>query len=104
MILKLKGHHINITAIQGCAPTVESLENDFYGRHKDVKSHHTNVDFNAKVGSIKISEVTGRYGLGWRNESERMSVKFWLEKGRNHTNPKDASTVEGTHQMKKEMP
>ena len=79
-----QGKPFNITVIQVCAPTtnVEEAE-QFYEDLEDLLELTPKKDvlfiigdWNAKVGSQEISEVTGKFGLGVQNEAGQRLTEF----------------------------
>ena len=82
-----QGKPFNITVIQVCAPTtnVEEAE-QFYEDLEDLLELTPKKDvlfiigdWNAKVGSQEISEVTGKFGLGVQNEAGQRLTQFHQE-------------------------
>ena len=82
-----QGKPFNITVIQVCAPTtnVEEAE-QFYEDLEDLLELTPKKDvlfiigdWNAKVGSQEISEVTGKFGLGVQNEAGQRLTEFCQE-------------------------
>ena len=69
----------NITVIQAYAPTSNAEEAEVERLYEDLQdllelTHQKDVlyiigDWNAKVGSQETPGVTGKYGLGMRNEA-----------------------------------
>ena len=87
-----QGKPFNITIIQVYAPTSNAEEAEvewFYEDLRDLleltpKKDGCNVLFiigywNAKVGSQETPGVTGKFGLGIRNEAEQRLIKFHQE-------------------------
>ena len=84
-----QGKLFNITVIQVYAPTtnakeaeVERLLEDLQHLQeltpkKDVPFHHR--DWNAKLGSQEIPGITGKFGLGVKNEAGQRLTKFCQE-------------------------
>ena len=85
----LQGKPFNITVVQVYAPTsnVEEAEvEQFYEDLQDLLelTHQKDVlfiigDWNAKVGSQETPGVTGKYGLGMRNEAGQRLIEFCQE-------------------------
>ena len=81
-----QGKLFNITVIQVYAPTSNAEETEvewFYEDLQDVleltpKKDTLFVigDWNAKVGSQKTLRVTGKFGLGVRNEAGQRLIEF----------------------------
>ena len=77
----LQGKPFNITVIQVYAPTSNTEEAEVEWFYEDLQdllelTPKKDVlfsigDWNAKVGSPKIPGVTGKFGLGVRNEAEQ---------------------------------
>ena len=86
--IHFQGKSFNITVIQVCAPNnAEEAEVKRFCEDlqdlleltpkKDVL--FTIGDWNAKVGSQETPEVTGRFGLGIRNEAGQTLIEFCQE-------------------------
>ena len=81
-----QGKPFNITVIQVCAPTSNAEEAEvewFYEDLQDLleltpKKHILFIkgDWNAKVGSQETPGVTGKFGLGIRNEAGQRLTEF----------------------------
>ena len=79
-----QGKPFNITVIQVCAPTSNAEEAEqFYEDLQDLleltlkKDVLFNIgDRNAKVGSQETTGVTGKFGLGIRNEAGQRLIEF----------------------------
>ena len=81
-----QGKSLNITVIQGYAPTsnTEGAEvEQFYEDLQDILELTSKKDvlfiigdWNAKVGSQKTPGVTGKFGLGVRNEAGQRLIEF----------------------------
>ena len=84
-----QGKPFNITVIQACAPTskVEEAEVErFYEDPQDLLELIPKKgvpfiigDWNAKVGSQETPGVTGKFGLGIRNEAGQRLIEFCQE-------------------------
>ena len=84
--IRFKGKPINLTLIQVYAPTSAAPEQereDFYGNLQEAYDAAPSGDikiimgdFNAKVGSTVTNKITGRFGLGTRNEPGEDLVDF----------------------------
>ena len=84
-----QGKPVNITVIQAYAPTSNAEEADiewFYEDLQDLleltpKKYVLFIigDWNAKVGSQETPGVTGKFGLGVRNEAGQRLVEFCQE-------------------------
>ena len=85
-----QGKPFNITIIQVYAPTSNAEEAEaewFYGDLQDLLQLEPpkNVlfiigDWNAKVGSQEIPEVTGKFGLGVQNEAGQRLIKSFAKR------------------------
>ena len=82
--IHLQGKPFNITVIQAYAPTSNTEEAEVERFYEDIQDLleltpqkddlYIIGDWNAKVGSQEIPGVTGKFGLGIRNEAgERRS-------------------------------
>ena len=81
-----KANHFNITVIQVHAPTTDAKEAEVDHFCEDIEdllelTPKKDVlfiieDWNAKVGSQEISEVTGKFGLGVQNEAGQRLTSF----------------------------
>ena len=84
-----QGKPFNITVIQVYAPTSNAEETEVEQFYEDVKdllelTPKNDVlfiigDWNAKVGSQETPGVTGRFGLGMRNEAGQRLIDFCQE-------------------------
>ena len=85
-----QGKPINITVIQVYVPTSNAEEAEvFYEDLQDLLELTPKKDvlfilfiigdWNAKVGSEEIPGVTGRFGLGIRNEAGQRLIVFYQE-------------------------
>ncbi|KAF7254363.1 Craniofacial development protein 2 [Varanus komodoensis] len=90
--VRIQGKPFNITILQVCAPTTGAEEaevDQFYDslQHlleltpKNVMGDNPPMmgDWNAKVGSQKITGITGKFGLGVQNEAGHRLVEFCQE-------------------------
>ena len=87
--VRLQGKPFSITFIQVYAPTsyVEETEVErFYDDLQDLLELTPKKDvlfiigdWNANVGSHKIPEITGKFGLGVRNEAGQRLIEFCQE-------------------------
>ena len=85
----LKGKPFNITVIQVYAPTSNTEEAEaeqFYEDLQDLLKLTPKKDvlfilgdWNAKVGSQETPRVTGKFGLGMRNEAGKRLIEFCQE-------------------------
>ena len=86
MLLKIKAKPMNISILQVYAPTTEYSDEEIEEFYEDINKTLKNVksdevlivmgDFNAKVGGEKHTSVTGRHGLGERNERGTRLIHF----------------------------
>ena len=84
-----QGKPFNITIIQVYAPTSNAEETEvewFYENLQDLLERTPKKDvlfiigdWNAKVGSQETPGVTGKFGLGIRNEAEQRLIEFCQE-------------------------
>ena len=85
-----QGKPFNITVIQVYAPTINAEEAKvewFYEDLQDLLELIPKIDvlfiigdWNAKVGSQETSGVTGKFGLGIRNEAGQRLIEFCQKK------------------------
>ena len=84
--VRFQGKPFNITVIQGYAPTSNAEEAEvewFYEDLQDLSELTPKKDvlfiigdWNAKVGSQETPGVTGKFGLGMRNEAGQRLIEF----------------------------
>ena len=79
--VRLQGKPFSITVIQVYAPTSNTEETEverFYEDLQDLLELTLFIigDWNAKVGNQETPGVTGKFGLGVRNESGQRLVEF----------------------------
>ena len=86
--VRFQGKPFNITVIQVYAPTRNAEEAEveqFYEDLKDLLEHPKKMsffiigDWNAKVGSQETPGVTGKFGLGIRNEAGQRLIGICQE-------------------------
>ena len=87
--IRLQGKPFNITVIQIYAPTSNAEEAEVEWFYEDLQdllelTPKKDVlfiigDWNAKVGSQKTPGVTGKFGLGMRNEARQRLIEFCQE-------------------------
>ena len=87
--VRFKGKPFNITVIQIYAPTSNTEEDEverFYEDLQDLLELTPKKvvlfiigDWNAKVGSQETPGVTGKFGLGMRNEAWQRLIEFCQE-------------------------
>ena len=87
--VRFQGKPFNITVIQVCAPISNAEEAEIERFYEDLQdllelTPKKDVlfilgDWNAKVGSQETSGVTGKFGLGMRNEAGQRLIEFCQE-------------------------
>ena len=87
--VRFQGKPFNITVIQVYAPTSNAEEAEFEQFYEDLQDllEPTPIkdvlfikgDWNAKVGSQETPGVTGKFGLGMRNEAGQRLTEFCQE-------------------------
>ena len=87
--VRFQGKQFNITVIQVYAPTSNAKEAEVEWFYEDLQdllglTPKEDVlfilgDWNAKVGSQETPGVTGKFGLGMRNEAGQRLIKFCQE-------------------------
>ena len=87
--VRFQGKPFNIMVIQAYAPTSNAEEAEVERFYEDLRdllelTPQKDVffiigDWNAKVGSQKTPEVTGKYGLGIWNEAGQRLIEFCQE-------------------------
>ena len=87
--VRLQGKRFNITVIQVYAPTSNTEETEVEWFYEDLQdllelTPKKDVlfvmgDWNAKVGSQETPGVTGKFGLGVRNEAGQRLTEFCQE-------------------------
>ena len=85
--IRLQGKPVNVTVIQTYAPTSTAEEEDvedlYEMLHKLIAENpggdvmYVIGDWNAKVGEEQTDGITGRYGLGARDDRGDTLVEFW---------------------------
>ena len=88
--VRLQGKPFNITVIQVCDPISNAEETEVERFYEDLQdllelTPKKDVlfiigDWNAKVGSQETTGVTGKFGLGMRNEAGQRLIEFCQEK------------------------
>ena len=84
--VRFQGKPFNITVIQVCAPTSNAEEAEVERFYEDLQ-HLLELtpkkdilfiigDWNAKVESQETPEITGKFGLGIRNEAGQRLIEF----------------------------
>ena len=101
----LQGKPFSITVIQAYAPTSNTEEAEVEWFYEDLQdllelTPQKDVlfiigDWNAKVGSQEIPGVTGKFGLGIRNEAGQRLIEFCRE-GTSHSKHPLPTTQEKT--------
>ena len=87
--VRFQGKLFNITVIQAYAPTSNAKEAEVEQLYEDLQdllelTLKKDVlfiigDWNAKVGSQDTPGVTGKFGLGVRNDAGQRLIEFYLE-------------------------
>ena len=87
--VRLQGKPFNITVIQVYAPTSNAEETEVEWFYEDLQNFLELIpkkdvlfiigDWNAKVGSQETPGVTGKFGLGMRNEAGQRLTEFCEE-------------------------
>ena len=87
--VRFQGKPLNIMAIQAYAPTSNAEEAEVERFYEDLQdllelTHKKDIlfiirDWNAKVGSQETPGVTGKFGLGVRNEAGQKLIEFCQE-------------------------
>ena len=103
------GKPCNITVIQVCATITNAKEakvEQFYEDLQDLLELTPQKDvlfiigdWNAKVGSQEIPGVTGKFGLGVKNEAGQRLIEFCLENTLGHSKHPFSTTQETTLHM-----
>ena len=108
-----QGKPLNITVIQVCAPTSNAEEAEVEWFYEDLQDFleltpkkdvlFITGDWNAKVGNQETPGVTGKFGLGVRNEAGQRLIEFCQENALVTATPSSNNTREdsthGHHQM-----
>ena len=89
--VSFQGKPFNITVIQVYAPTSNTEEAEVEWFYEDLQdalelTSQEDVlfiigDWNAKVGSQETPGVTGKFGLGMRNEAGQRLIEFYQKNG-----------------------
>ena len=89
MSVRFQGKPFNITVIQVYAPTSNAEETEVKWFYEDLQdllelTPKNDVlfitgDWNAKVGSQETPGVTGKFGLGMKNEAGQRLIEFCQE-------------------------
>ena len=87
--VRFQGKSFNIMVIQACAPTSNAEEAQVEWFYEDLQNLleltakkdvlFITEDWNAKVGSQETPGVTGKFGLGVRNEAGQRLIEFCQE-------------------------
>ena len=87
--LYFQGKPFNIRVIQVCVPTTDAKEAEVEWFYEDLQDFLELIpdkdvlfiigDWNTKVGSQEIPEVTGKFGLGVQNEAGQRLTEFCQE-------------------------
>ena len=108
-----QGKPFSITVIQVYAPTSNAEEAELEWFYEDLQDLleltpkkdvlFITGDWNAKVGSLETPGVTGKFGLGIRNEARQRLIEFCRENALVITKPSSNSiredSIHGHHQM-----
>src|SRR5574337_1253992 len=104
--VRFQGKPFNITVIQVYAPTSNAEEAEverFYEDLQDLLELTSKKDvlfiigdWNAKVGNQEIPGVTGKFGLGVKNEAGQRLTESWQTPSSNNT---IEDSTHGHHQM-----
>ena len=101
--VRFQGKPVNITVIQVYAPTSNAEVERFYEDLQDLLELTPQKDvlfiigdWNAKVGSQKTPGVTGKFGLGIRNEAGQRLIEFCQENALGHSKHPLPTTQEKT--------
>ena len=89
ILVSFQGKPFNITVIQVYAPKTNAKEAEVEWFYEELQDHLVLTpkkdvlfiigDWNAKVGSQEISGVTGKFGLGVKNEARQRLTEFYQE-------------------------
>ena len=74
-----QGKTFNITVIQAYVPTSNAEEAEVERFYEDLQVLFIIGDWNAKVGGQETPGVTGKFGLGIRNEAGQRLIEFCQE-------------------------
>ena len=87
--VRFQGKPFNIMVIQVYAPTSNAEEAEVEEIYEDLQYHLERTlkkdvlfiigDWNAKVGSQETPGITGKFGLGMRNEAGQRLIEFCQE-------------------------
>ena len=106
--VRLQGKPFNITVIQVYAPTSNAEETEVEWFNEDLQDLLELIpkkrlfiigDWNAKVGSQETLGLTGKFGLGMRNEAGQRLIEFCQEKCTGHSKHPLLTTQEKTLHM-----
>ena len=111
--VRFQGKPFNITVIQSYAPTSNAEEAEVEWFYEDLQDLLELIppkgvlfiigDWNVKVGSQETPGVTGKFGLGIRNEAGQRLIEFCQENALVITNPSFNNTredsIHGHYQM-----
>ncbi|XP_073820464.1 uncharacterized protein [Musca autumnalis] len=96
MLIQLEARPLKINIIQVYAPTADKSKEEVEEFYEDIKylmnmtKHHeitiVQGDFNAKVGQDIVPGITGKHGLGERNERGSRMIQFCQEHNMKITN------------------
>ena len=107
--VRLQGKPFNTTVIQVYAPTSNAEEAEVERFYEDLQDLleltpkkdvlFIRGDWNAKVGSQETPGVTGKFGLGIRNEAGQRLIRVLPRKSTGHSNHPLPTTQEKVLQM-----
>ena len=107
--VRFQGKPFNITVIQACAPTSKAEEAEVEWFYEDLQDLleltpkkdvlFTIGDWNAKVGSQETPGVTGKFGLGVRNEAGQRLIRVLPRERTGHSKHPLPTTQEKTLYM-----
>ncbi|GFO16281.1 craniofacial development protein 2-like [Plakobranchus ocellatus] len=86
LLVKIAGKPVDLNIVQVYAPTANRNDKDLDKFYNDLDTAKTQCkfqdpliimgDFNAKVGSDKVDDIVGKYGLGIRNERGEKLIEW----------------------------
>ena len=107
--VRFQGKPFNITVIQVYAPTSNTEEAEVEWFYEDLQGlleilpkkdvRFIIGDWNAKAGNQETPGVTGKFGLGIRNEAVQRLIEFCQEKHTGHSKHPLPTTQEKTLHM-----
>ena len=107
--VRFQGKPFNITVIQVCAPTSNAEEAEVEWFYEDLQKRIELIppkdvlfiigDWNEKVGSQETPGVTGKFGLGIRNEAGQRLIRVLPRERTGHSKHPLPTTQEKTLHM-----